>query len=214
MAQAVSRIPLTSEARVRSRSVYVGFVMDKVALVQVFPCQFHSTSAPLQGKTKKINHLHDRVAQEASRLRCVRSICYGALHKKKKRRYNVTSRCTLNPSQMAIQFNPMRSHVLLLFANYTNIITIISMLLFLFKGLINYLSTLILLNLSVTHNLKSSPFDIFCNRWLKDIISCMICKYNLIDLHTKFHVYIISKHSIQLLHVSYSLIMNRVNIIQ
>ena len=146
-----------------------------------------------------MNHLHDRVAQEASRLRCVRSICCGARHQEKKK-YNVTSRCTLNLSQMAIQFNPMRSHFLLLFANYTNIITIISTLLFLFKGLINYLSTLILLNLSVTHNLKSSPFDIFCNRWLKDSISCMICKYNVIDLHTKFHVYIISKHSIQLLH--------------
>jgi hypothetical protein len=28
--------------------------MDKVALGQVFPCQFHSTGAPLQGKTKKL----------------------------------------------------------------------------------------------------------------------------------------------------------------
>jgi hypothetical protein len=42
-------------------SVHVGFVVDKVALGQVFPppCtsvfpgQFHSTGAPLQGKTKK-----------------------------------------------------------------------------------------------------------------------------------------------------------------
>jgi hypothetical protein len=40
--------------------VYVGFVVDKVALGQVFPpstsvfpCQFHSTGAPLQGTTKK-----------------------------------------------------------------------------------------------------------------------------------------------------------------
>jgi hypothetical protein len=48
-----------------SGSVYVGFVVDKVALGQVFPpstwvfpCQFHSTDAPLQGKTKKTNHLH------------------------------------------------------------------------------------------------------------------------------------------------------------
>jgi hypothetical protein len=41
----------------------------------VFPCQFHSTGAPLLVKNKKkikliIFHLHDRVAQEASRLRC------------------------------------------------------------------------------------------------------------------------------------------------
>jgi hypothetical protein len=39
----------------------VGFVVDKVALVQVFPpsssvfaCQFHSTGAPLLGKGQKI----------------------------------------------------------------------------------------------------------------------------------------------------------------
>jgi hypothetical protein len=42
-------------------SVHVGFVVDKVALGQgfspsssVFPCQFHSTSAPLLGKGQKI----------------------------------------------------------------------------------------------------------------------------------------------------------------
>jgi hypothetical protein len=46
MAQAVSRRPVTAEAR-------VGFVVDKVALGQVFPCQFHTTGSPLQGKTKK-----------------------------------------------------------------------------------------------------------------------------------------------------------------
>jgi hypothetical protein len=43
----------------------VGFVVDKVALGQVFPCQFHSTGAPLQGKTKKkliiiITGLHNK----------------------------------------------------------------------------------------------------------------------------------------------------------
>jgi hypothetical protein len=27
----------------------------------VFPCQFHSTTAPLHGKTEKSNHLHHRV---------------------------------------------------------------------------------------------------------------------------------------------------------
>jgi hypothetical protein len=42
-------------------SVHVGFVVDKVALGQIFPrvlwfshCQFHSTSAPLLGKPKKL----------------------------------------------------------------------------------------------------------------------------------------------------------------
>jgi hypothetical protein len=38
-------------------SVHVGFVVDKVALGQVFPCQFHSTGAPLLGKMKKSYHL-------------------------------------------------------------------------------------------------------------------------------------------------------------
>jgi hypothetical protein len=63
-------------------SVHVGFVMGKVALGQVFPCQFHSTGAPLLEKGQKNNnhhrHLHHSVAQEASRLRCVRSVCCGA----------------------------------------------------------------------------------------------------------------------------------------
>jgi hypothetical protein len=35
MAQAVSRLPVTSEARVRGWSFHEGFVVDKVALVQV-----------------------------------------------------------------------------------------------------------------------------------------------------------------------------------
>ena len=37
MAQAVNRRHLTAEARVRSRVIHVGFVVDKVALRQVFP---------------------------------------------------------------------------------------------------------------------------------------------------------------------------------
>jgi hypothetical protein len=50
----------------------VGFVVDKVALEQVFPpsssvfpCQFHSTGAALLGKGQKNNHHlhHHRVAQ-------------------------------------------------------------------------------------------------------------------------------------------------------
>jgi hypothetical protein len=53
-----------------------------------FPCQFRFTGAQLLGKIKKTDylslHLHHRVAQEALRLRCVRSFCCGALlHKKK-----------------------------------------------------------------------------------------------------------------------------------
>ena len=36
------------------RSVHVGFVVDKVALGQVLPCQFHSTGAPLFGKMEKL----------------------------------------------------------------------------------------------------------------------------------------------------------------
>jgi hypothetical protein len=38
-------------------------MVDKVALGHVFPCQFHSAGAPLQGKEKeKINHLPHKVA--------------------------------------------------------------------------------------------------------------------------------------------------------
>jgi hypothetical protein len=54
------------------RAVDVGFVVDKVALGQVFlkelrfspvPCQFHSIGAPLKWKSQKKNHLPTRVAQ-------------------------------------------------------------------------------------------------------------------------------------------------------
>ena len=72
MTQAVSRQPLTAEARVRSRpspciicggqsGTGTGFSSS----TSVLPCKFHSTGAPLQGKTKKkTNHLHHRVAQK------------------------------------------------------------------------------------------------------------------------------------------------------
>ena len=51
-------------------SDHVVFVVDKVALGQVFPpsasvfpCQLYSTGTSLDGKRKNTNHLHHRVAQ-------------------------------------------------------------------------------------------------------------------------------------------------------
>ena len=90
MAQAVSRRPLTAEARVRSRVSPCGFCGGQSGTgtgfspsTLVLPCQFHSTGAPLLGKMKKSYslHLRHRAAQSALRLRCVRSFCCGALHK-------------------------------------------------------------------------------------------------------------------------------------
>jgi hypothetical protein len=71
MARAVSCRPLTAEVGFDVGSVHVGFVADKVALRQVsslstsvFPCQFHSTGATLNGKKNHHRlHLHQRVAQ-------------------------------------------------------------------------------------------------------------------------------------------------------
>jgi hypothetical protein len=83
MAQAVSRRPLTAEARVQSRvSPYrtcggrsgtgTGFSPS----TSVFPCQYHSTGATLQGKTKKliifITGLHNKP------LRCGESVASAA----------------------------------------------------------------------------------------------------------------------------------------
>jgi hypothetical protein len=67
-------------------------VVDKVALGQIFPdyfgfplsISFHRWCITWKNEKKNIIfHLHHRVAQEALRLRCVSSICCGALlHKK------------------------------------------------------------------------------------------------------------------------------------
>jgi hypothetical protein len=61
MAQAASRRPLTAEARLRSRVSPCGICGGQSGTgagfspsTSVFPCQFHSTGAPLQGKTKKL----------------------------------------------------------------------------------------------------------------------------------------------------------------
>jgi hypothetical protein len=69
MAQAVSRRPLTAEARVRSRA-NVGFVVDKVALGQVFPRVLRFSPVNLippvlhyLEKRKNTNNLHHRFAQ-------------------------------------------------------------------------------------------------------------------------------------------------------
>ena len=70
IAQAASRQPLTAEARVRSRVSPCGICggqsgtrTDFSPSTSTFPCQFHTTGAPLHGKTKTTNHLHHRVAQ-------------------------------------------------------------------------------------------------------------------------------------------------------
>jgi hypothetical protein len=73
MAQAVSRRPVTAEARVRSwvgpRGICGGQSDTGTGfspINSVFPCQFHSTGAPLLGKAEKPhNHLPHRVAQKA-----------------------------------------------------------------------------------------------------------------------------------------------------
>jgi hypothetical protein len=83
---------VTPETRVRSGSVHVGFVVDIVALEQVFfpecfsfslSISFHRCS--ITRKNGKTNHFCHRVAQYASRLRRIHSFCCGALHHKQRR---------------------------------------------------------------------------------------------------------------------------------
>jgi hypothetical protein len=61
MAPAVSRRPLTAEARVRSRISPCGICGGQSGTgtgvstsTSVFPCQFHSTRAPLKRKSREI----------------------------------------------------------------------------------------------------------------------------------------------------------------
>jgi hypothetical protein len=61
MVEAVSRRPLTLEARVRSRVIPCGICGGQSDTgtgfspsTSVSPCQFHYTGAPLLGKTKKL----------------------------------------------------------------------------------------------------------------------------------------------------------------
>jgi hypothetical protein len=87
MAQAVSRRALTAEARVRSRGQsmwdlwWTNWHWDMFLSEYFgFPCQYHSTGAPLNWKSRNnlvtfVTRLHNK----PSRLRCVRSVCCGAL---------------------------------------------------------------------------------------------------------------------------------------
>jgi hypothetical protein len=83
----------------------VGFVVDKVALGQVFspstsvlPCQFHSTGAQLQGKTKKliifITGLHNKLQG------CGASVASAAglfnTHKERKRLQKEEIKCNMH----------------------------------------------------------------------------------------------------------------------
>jgi hypothetical protein len=97
MAQAVSPRPLTAEARVQSRVSPCGICGGRSGTrtgfspsTSGFPCQFHSTGAPLKWKSRRnlicLIGLHNK----PSRLRCVRSFCCGALLNKNKKTHVVT----------------------------------------------------------------------------------------------------------------------------
>jgi hypothetical protein len=72
--------------------------------LSVFPCQFHSTGAPLIVKVgKKLLIFITGVAQEALMLRCVRGICCGALHHATKKNGSVTH------AFPSLKFDPLRN---------------------------------------------------------------------------------------------------------
>jgi hypothetical protein len=103
MGQAASRRPPTADARVRSRgqsmwdlwwtkwhwdrlfSEYFGFPLS----VSFHRCSITRKRTKNNNNNHHHHHLHHRVAQEASRLRCARSVCCGALHHLKKKDINI-----------------------------------------------------------------------------------------------------------------------------
>jgi hypothetical protein len=84
MAQAVSCRALTAETRIQSRvspwhwDRFFPRVL-RFSPVNLIPRVLYYS----ENLKKNTNHLHHRVTQIALRLRCVRSICCGALHQKK-----------------------------------------------------------------------------------------------------------------------------------
>jgi hypothetical protein len=77
MAEAISRRPLTAEARIRSRvspcvicGGQIGTGTGSSPRTSGFPCQFHSTAATLLGKVQNIIFIFI-IGQEALRLRGV-----------------------------------------------------------------------------------------------------------------------------------------------
>jgi hypothetical protein len=98
-------------------SVHVGFVVGKLALRQVFlrvlgfsPVNCIPPVLHYMERRKKTNHLHHRVAQEASRLRCVRNICCGALHHKKT--YHCSVKTLLGNTVLDHQIAPLSKEYL------------------------------------------------------------------------------------------------------
>jgi hypothetical protein len=96
MAQAVSRRPLTTEARVRSevKSMWdlwwTKWHWDRFfSELSVFPCRFQSTGAQLIVKLGKKNcsSSSSQGCTKSLRLWCVRSVSCGALHHPKEKNY-------------------------------------------------------------------------------------------------------------------------------
>jgi hypothetical protein len=93
MAQAVSRRPLTVEARVRSRVSPCEICGGQSGIGTGFSpsCRFSPVNfIPLVLGKKKLLIFITGVAQEALRLWCVRSIYCGALHHEKKKKKKKT----------------------------------------------------------------------------------------------------------------------------
>jgi hypothetical protein len=121
MAQAVSRRTPIAEVLVQSRVGPCGICGGQSGTgtgfspsTSFYPCQFHSTGAPLKWKSRKniiiiiiiiiiyITVLHNK----PSRLRCVSSICCGAL----KRTHPVRS-TPLTPRPYAQRTSPATRHI-------------------------------------------------------------------------------------------------------